>query len=350
MRASWPARYRLGIAVRTSAAKPIVSLVKDPLPRRAARRSLSRKWAGPSERSSLRARLRRDKYYLLLLAVPIVYFIVFKYLPIAGNVIAFRRYIPGLSIFGTQWVGLRYFALFLVDVRFWAALKNSFLLSVYSLLINFPIPILFALLLNEIRSRTGKRFVQTVSYLPRFISVVVVIGMVKEALSPSTGIVNRLLGQLGIAPIFFVNEPGWFRFLFISTDLWQFTGWSSIIYLAALANVDVEQYEAATIDGATRLQQVLHVTIPGIMPTIVITLVLNVGYLLTLGIEKVALLYTPNNSSVSDTLEYYVYRVGLLQSNYSYAAAAGLFSGILALILISSANYVSRKLSDTNLY
>lgn len=295
-------------------------------------------------------RIKHDKYYLILLLLPILYFVMFKYIPLVGNIIAFRKYQSGLSIFGTEWVGLRYFKMFIVDPMFWTALKNTFLLNIMGLAVNFPIPILFALLLNEISNMKYKKLVQTVSYFPRFISTVVVIGMLKVLLSPSDGLVNIILGQFGIQPIFFVNEASWFRFIYISSDLWQFMGWNSIIYLAALANIDEQLYEAAIIDGASRLKQTIHVTIPGIMPVIIISLVLSIGYLLSLGIEKVALLYTPNNSSVSDILEYYVYRIGLLQGNYSYATAVGLFNGIVALILISGANMFSRKFSDTSLY
>lgn len=295
-------------------------------------------------------RIKQDKYYFLLLILPIIYFIIFKYLPIIGNIIAFRKFSPGLSALGTKWVGLQYFRIFLVDPIFWNAFKNTLVLSLLGLTINFPIPIIFALLLNELGNAKFKKIVQTISYLPRFISVVVVVGMLKEVLSPSTGIVNILLQRFGIQAVFFINEPAWYRFIYISSDTWQFTGWYAIIYLAALANVDVQLYEAAIVDGAGKFRQMIHVTLPGIMPTIIITFVLNIGYLFSLGIEKVVLLYTPNNSIVSDTIDYYVYRIGLTQFNYSYATAVGLFSGVLALVLISSANYLSRRFSETSLY
>ncbi|WP_230974351.1 ABC transporter permease [Treponema vincentii] len=224
-------------------------------------------------------------YAMLLL--PLLYFIIFKYVPIFGNVLAFRRYRPGLGAFGTEWVGLRYFTMFFKDPAFWRAFRNTLTLSLMNLLINFPIPIIFALLLNEIRSVFLKKFVQTVSYMPRFISTVVVIAMAAEILSPSTGILNLLLkNTFDMQPIYFMNEPSYFRVLYIFTDTWQYMGWTAIIYLAAITGINEELYEAAKIDGAGKLQQILYITIPSILPTIMVMLILEIGRLLTLGFEK----------------------------------------------------------------
>lgn len=294
--------------------------------------------------------IKRYLHLYILLLLPLIYFIIFKYGPMFGNIIAFRKYKPGLSITGVEWVGLKYFKMFLVDPMFWATLKNSIVLSTMNLTFAFPIPILFALLLNEIGNPYIKQFVQTISCLPKFISAVVVVGLINELLSPSSGLVNNILELLGHHPVFFINEPQWFRFIYIASDIWQFMGWNAIIYLASLSNIDVQLYEAAMIDGANRFKQILHVTIPGMMPTIVITLILAIGYLLTLGFEKVLLLYTPSNSSVSDIIDTYVYRIGLQNNNYSYSTAVGLFGGLIGLFQTSSANYILRKLSDTSLF
>ncbi|MGI6227404.1 MAG: ABC transporter permease [Peptococcales bacterium] len=283
--------------------------------------------------------------------LPILYFIIFKYLPMFGNILAFRRHRPGMSPFGTDWVGFKYFEMFMKDPAFWRAFKNSFVLAISNLVVNFPIPIIFALLLNELTTVRYKKLVQTVTYMPRFVSTVVVISMLTEILSPSSGILNHLLNAwFGMEPIFFVNEPQYFRAIYILTDTWQFTGWSAIVYLAAIANINSELYESAMIDGANRWQQARYITLPSIMPTIMVMFIMKVGYLLSLGFEKVLLLYTPANSVVSDIIDTYVYRIGLVQSNYSYSTAVGLFGGIVGIILVVSANRLSRALSGESLY
>ncbi len=293
------------------------------------------------------------KYWSLyaMMILPMAYFILFKYLPMFGNILAFRRYRPGMGAFGTGWVGSHYFQRFFRDPAFWGALQNTLLLSVCNLVINFPLPILFALLLNELPGGKFKKTVQTVSYMPRFISTVVVIAILHEILSPSGGLLNRFLGSaFGWKPIYFVNEPKYFRAIYVLTDSWQFTGWTAIIYLAAITNINSDLYEAAEMDGATRFQKMRHVTIPSIMPTIMVMLILQIGHMLSLGFEKVLLLYTPANSNVSDILDTLVYRTGLMNQNYSYAAAIGLFSGLIGLILVSAANAVSRKATGESIY
>lgn len=292
--------------------------------------------------------LRKYGWYYLLLILPVTYFILFKYVPMAGNVIAFRSYKPGGSIFGIKWVGFRYFKMFLNDPFFLRALKNTFILSFGNLLVNFPVPIIFALMLNEIKSNKGKRLVQTIAFLPSFIAVVIVMGIVKEMLSPSTGIVNEWITWLRITdkPVFFVNDPKWFRPIYILTDMWQYTGRSAVIYIAALAGVNPTLYEVAKVDGASRWKQTIHVTLPGIMPTIAITLVLRVGTLLTLGFEKALLLQTPVNTVTSDIIDTFVYRQGLLLGNYSYATAVGLFSGVIGFILILATNMIVNRSSQ----
>jgi len=285
-----------------------------------------------------------------MLVLPILYFIIFRYGPIAGNILAFRKYVAGGSMYGEEWVGLKYFKMFWSDPTFWAAFQNTILLSVFNLAITFTLPIVFALLLNEILNKKVKSIIQTISYFPNFVAVVVVVGILKEILSPTTGIVNDVLGQLGIDPIFFVNEPGWFRTIYITSDIWQFMGWNAIIYTAALASVDMQLYEAAEMDGAGRWRQTLSVTIPQILPTISVVLIISLGAMLTLGFEKVLLLYTPSNSTTSDIIDTFVFRIGLQNNNYSYATAVGLFGGLIGLLLVSAGNYISKKISGYSLY
>lgn len=286
-----------------------------------------------------------------MMALPILYFIIFKYIPMFGNILAFRRYRPGMGPYGVSWVGFRYFEMFMKDSAFWRAFRNTLAISLGNLVINFPIPIIFAILLNEVRHVKFKKFVQTISYMPRFISTVVVIAILKELLSPSSGLINMFLtSTFGIKPIYFMNEPQYFRLLYIFTDTWQFTGWTAIIYLAAITGINMDLYEAAQIDGASRLQQIRHITIPSILPTIMVMLILNVGRMLSLGFEKVLLMFTPSNSSVSDIIDTLVYRTGLANQNYSYATAIGLFGGIIGVILVSSSNLVSKKLTGDGIY
>ena len=302
-------------------------------------------------KETFRAHFSRYWQLYAMLLLPVVYFIIFKYIPMLGNVLAFRRYRPGLGPYGTDWMGLRYFERFIGDRAFWQAFSNTLTLSISNLLINFPIPILFAIMLNEVRHHRFKKLVQTVSYMPRFISTVVVIAIMGEILSPSTGLLNTFLSHtFGMTPIYFMNEPQYFRFLYILTDSWQFTGWTAIIYLAAITGISNDLFEAATVDGANRLQQIIYVTIPSILPTIMVMFILSIGRLLSLGFEKVLLMYTPSNSAVSDIIDTLVYRTGLANQNYSYATAIGLFSGIVGVILVTTSNYISRKTTGDSIY
>lgn len=298
-----------------------------------------------------KSHLSRYWQLYILMLVPVLYFLIFKYFPMFGNILAFRKHRPGMSPIGTDFVGTKYFEMFLKDPAFWRAFKNTFTLAISNLAINFPIPIIFALLLNELRSVKFKKLVQTVTYMPRFVSTVVVISMVTEILSPSSGIVNHYLKVFfNIDPIYFANEPEYFRALYILTDTWQYTGWTAIIYLAAITGINQELYEAAMIDGANRWQQTKHITLPSILSTIMVMFIMKVGYLMSLGFEKVLLLYTPKNSVVSDIIDTFVYRVGLVQSNYSYSTAVGLFGGIIGVVLVLSANKISKALTGESLY
>lgn len=306
---------------------------------------------GSIHRGGFRRYMKKYWPLYVMMILPVIYFIVFKYLPMFGNILAFRRYRPGMSPWGESWAGLRYFQLFMKDPMFWSAFKNTLVLSLLNLMVNFFLPIVFAILLNEVRNKKFKKLIQTISYMPRFISTVVVITILGELLSPSSGLVNLFLkNTFGIEPIYFMNEPGWFRFIYILTDSWQFTGWTAIIYLAAITGISGDLFEAAEIDGAGRLQQIFYVTIPSIMPTIMVMLILNVGRMLTLGFEKVLLMYTPNNAAVSDILDTLVYRTGLANQNYSYATAIGLFTGVIGVILVTSANALSRRVTGESVY
>jgi putative aldouronate transport system permease protein len=296
-----------------------------------------------------RKALRRDWRLYSLVLLPLLFFLVFRYLPMAGNVIAFRRFQPGGSIFGEEWVGLRYVEMFISDPTFWKVFSNTLILGALTMLFCFPLPIVLALLLNEVRSRYFKRFVQTVSYLPHFLSVVIVAGMILQ-LTSLDGTVNQVVRALGGTAIPFMQEADWFRTIYVSSEVWQTVGWGTILYLAALTTIDEELYEAARIDGANRWQQTWHVTLPSILPVTVTLLILNIGTFLAVGFEKILLLYNPLTYDTADVISTYLYRVGLESNNFSYATAIGLFEAIIGLTLIMSANALSRRLVGASLW
>ncbi len=287
--------------------------------------------------------------YLLML-IPLIYYIVFRYIPMLGNVIAFRRYRAGSSIFGDEWSGLKYFKQFISDQNFWRAFRNTLLLNFKYLQISFPITLIFALLLNEVKNVHWKKFVQTVSYLPHFISMVIVAGMVRELLSTS-GPINSIIESMGGTAITLMALPEWFTTMFVTSGVWQGRGWGSILYLAAMSGINPELYEAASLDGANRFQQCLHVTIPGILPTVSTLLVLNIGSLCgSAAFEKVFLLYTSTTYETADIIATYVYRMGIGSGNYSYATAISLFQGLINLVLLTVANKVSKKITGSGLW
>jgi putative aldouronate transport system permease protein len=293
--------------------------------------------------------LRRDWRLYSLALVPLLFFLVFRYVPMLGNVIAFRRFQPGGSIFGEDWVGLRYVLMFLADPTFWQVFTNTFVIGALTLLFCFPLPIVLALLLNEVRVRWFQRFVQTVSYLPHFLSIVIVAGMLMQLLSVE-GTVNQLVRVFGGEPIPFLQRPEWFRTIYVSSEVWQTVGWGTILYLAALTTIDENLYEAARIDGAGRLRQTWHVTLPGIRPTMVTLLILNIGTFMAVGFEKILLLYNPLTYPTADVISTYLFRMGLLSNNFSYAAAIGLFEAVIGLTLILSANAISRRTVGASLW
>lgn len=290
------------------------------------------------------------KLYAFLI-IPVVYYILFKYLPMAGNIIAFRKYRAGSNIFGDEWSGLKYFRQFMRNNTFWNAFRNTLTINFTYLLFRFPMTIIFALLLNEVKNVHWKKFVQTVSYLPHFISVVIVCGMVKELLSVN-GPINGLIKSLGHEAIPFIQLPEWFLTIFVTSGIWQALGWGTILYLAAMSGINVELYDAAKVDGANRFRQVWHVTIPGILPTITTIMILDIGSIMGSGgvFEKIMMLYNPMTYETADVISTYVYRMGVGSGNYSYATAVGLFEGVIGLILVTSANIISRKLTKQSLW
>ncbi|MEV5608573.1 ABC transporter permease subunit [Streptomyces sp. NPDC052225] len=318
---------------------PLTEPAQDPPPPRSI----------PSGRRTWRQALRRDWQLYSLAVLPILFFLVFRYLPMIGNVIAFRRFQPGGSILGEDWVGLRYVDMFLSGPAFWQVFRNTLWMGLLTLLFCFPVPIILALLLNEVRRTALKRFVQSVSYLPHFLSIVIVAGITMQMLA-SDGPVNHVLSAFGHDPIRFIQEPEWFRTIYVGSEVWQTAGWGTILYLAALSTIDDDLYEAARIDGANRWQQTWHVTLPGIRPTMMTLLILNIGTFMAVGFEKIMLLYNPLTYPTADVISTYLYRTGIESNSFSYAAAIGLFEAVIGLVLITSANQMSRKTVGTSLW
>jgi len=291
----------------------------------------------------------KSKYIYLMVLPALVHYIIFHYFPVYGVVIAFKDFKASQGILGSPWVGFIHFNSFFNSYYFWRLIVNTLLLNVYQLIFVFPAPIILALLLNELHSLRFKKFVQTVGYLPHFISIVVVVGFIFDFFSRG-GLINNILSVLGIEPVSFLLEPKWFRPLYIGSDIWQGVGWGSIIYLAAIAGIDQEKYEAAIIDGASRFQRVRYITIPSISSTIVILLIFKIGGFLSIGFEKVFLMYNPSTYETADVLSTFVYRRGLEGAQYSYAAAVGLFNSVIGVILITISNYLARRYSETSLW
>nr|WP_152669184.1 ABC transporter permease subunit [Paenibacillus sp. DMB20] len=279
----------------------------------------------------------------------LLYFTVFHYFPMYGASIAFKDFTPRLGITGSPWAGLEHFESFFNGIHFWRVVKNTLLISFYELLFGFPAPIILALLLNEVRKTVFKRTVQTITYMPHFISLVVVCGIIKE-FTMSDGLINDILAFFGRERASLLLEPEYFRTIFVSSSIWQNIGWGTIIYLAALAGIDQEQYEAAKIDGANRWRQMLSVTLPGIMPTITILFILEIGRLMNVGSEKIILLYNPSTYDTADVISSYVYRVGLQEFNYSFSSAVGLFNSAINFTLVIGSNWLSRRMNKTSLW
>lgn len=296
--------------------------------------------------------VKKYKAMYLLMLPGILYYIIFKYVPMYGIVIAFQDYSAGRGILGSKFVGFKHFIeFFYYNPNSWKLIRNTLLINVYELLFLFPAPIILALLFNEIRSSLFKRFMQTVSYLPHFLSTVVIAGILVNFLSPTTGIINHILvSWFGIDPIMFLGKPEWFRTIFVGSSVWQSVGWGTILYLAAIAGIDPTLYEAAKIDGANRFQQLRHITLTGMVPVMVILLILNLGSFMEVGFQKILLLYNPLTYETADVINTFVYRRGLLEADFSFATAVGLFQSIIGLILVVQANRMARKYSETSLW
>lgn len=303
----------------------------------------------PTRIQKLKKEFNRGKYVYLMLLPVILYYLIFQYWPMIGVVIAFQQYIPGLGFFESPWVGFKHFTDFFHSFYFWRLIKNTFILNFWLLIFGFPAPIILALLLNEVRKSWFKRTVQTLTYIPHFISMVVIVGIIKD-FTATDGIINQLRDVLGSESITFLQIPEYFRTIYISSDIWQSIGWSSIIYFAALSAVDPNLYEAADIDGAGRFRKMWHITLPAIRPTIVILLILTIGNLLSSGFEKILLLYQPLTYETADVISTYVYRKGIEDSSFSFATAVGLFNTVVNFILLIIANKISQKVSENSLW
>jgi putative aldouronate transport system permease protein len=298
-----------------------------------------------------RARDLRVNHELYLYMIPaLAYYLLFHYYPMYGVQIAFRDYIPTRGFLGSKWVGLEHLLRFFNSYHFWGLIRNTLGISLYQLAAGFPAPILLALMLNEVRHTEFKRFAQTVTYAPHFISTVVLVGLLMIFLSPTTGLVNQLVVLLGGTAVDYLARPQWFKTLYVLSGIWQQTGWSTIIYLAVLASVDPGLYEAARIDGASKLQKILHIDIPSILPTAIILLILSSGQIMNVGFEKVYLMQRPINQSVSEILSTFVYKVGLNNMDYSFSTAINLFNSVVNLVLLLTVNAASRRLSETSLW
>lgn len=297
-----------------------------------------------------RTRIRANWELYLFVAPAVIYFVIFHYGPMYGVQIAFKDFVAARGILGSEWVGFEHFRRFFNSFRFWELLSNTIVLSLYQLVAGFPIPIIFALFLNQIPGGRFRRTVQTVSYAPHFISVVVVVGMLHVFLSPRAGVVNHIIDFFGGERILFMGRAGWFRHIYVWSGVWQRTGWAAVIYLAALANVPPELHEAAIVDGANKLQRIRFVDLPTIMPTAVILLILNFGQVMQVGFQKAFLMQSPLNLETSEIIATYVYKVGLLSAQFSFSAAVGLFNALINLVLVVALNALAKRLGETSLW
>lgn len=293
----------------------------------------------------------KNNWPIFLMIVPgIIYFIIFHYIPLYGVTIAFKDFKLLDGILGSPWAGLKYFKMAFESVDFWNSFRNTMIISFLKLLFNFPAPILLALLLNEVRCMRFKKVVQTISYLPHFLSWVVFAGIITSFLSPSTGVVNLVIKSLGFEPIYFVADNEWFRPILVITAVWKEIGWGTIVYLAALGGVDMQLYEAATIDGASKWKQTIHVTLPAITPTIVVMFIFAVGAIVNDDFDQIYNMYNPAVYKTGEVISTYIYKIGLEGMQYSLATAIGLFKNIIAIVLIVATNYICKAFDENALW
>ncbi|MFO3717790.1 ABC transporter permease [Anaerococcus sp. ENR1011] len=299
----------------------------------------------------------RIKFYLkrywqlyIFLLPALIYFLIFHYGPMYGVQIAFKKYMPSLGITGSPWVGFEHFKKFFDSYYFGDLIKNTLGISIYELILGFPMPIILALVFNELKNGFFKKFAQTVTYAPHFISTVVIVGMLVSFLSPSTGIINHIIAAFGGNRHAFLEDPKWFKTIYVLSGIWQNTGWNTIIYMSALAGVNPELHEAAAIDGASRFQRLLYINLPALVPTMIILLIMNFGSIMSMGYEKILLMQNPLNIAASNVISTFTYQQGLIDANYSYAAAVGLFNAAINAILLLSVNKITRKVTDIGLW
>lgn len=293
--------------------------------------------------------IKRNKYIYIMLLVVVVWYVIFCYVPMYGAIIAFKDYSIGRGIFNSPWVGFKHFVSFFSDINFMRVVRNTFLINIYDILWGFPAPIIMALLLNEVRNQYFKKTIQTLSYLPYFISMVVVCGIIVDFTS-TNGIINQLLSNFGFEKVNLLSKSEFFRTVYISSGIWQNVGWGSIIYLAALTNISPELYESAVIDGAGRWKQLIHITLPGIASTIIVLLILRMGSIMSVGFEKIILLYNPLTYETADVIASYVYRKGLLNADYSYSTAIGLMNSVINFLFLVVSNWLSRRYTESSLW
>ncbi|MEF3303174.1 ABC transporter permease subunit [Paenibacillus sp. GYB003] len=297
-----------------------------------------------------RTALRRDKYLYMLAAPGLLFFVIFKYVPLWGLLIAFKNYSVYLGFRESEWVGIKYFVDFFTNPDFGLLFRNTMAISFLNILFFFPLPIVLALLLNEARSLLFKRIVQTVVYLPHFLSWVIIVGICFLIFSQGTGIVNNLIVESGGKPIAFLTEPNYFWAMLTAQSIWKEAGWGTIIFLAALAGIHPELYEAATVDGANRWKQTIHVTLPGIRSTIVVLLILRLGHVMDVGFEQIYLMMSAPVAHVADVFDTYVYRLGIQNGRFGYATAVGIFKSVVGLVLVVLANRLAKKFGEEGLY
>lgn len=293
--------------------------------------------------------IRRCRALYILMLPSIVIFLLFTYYPMYGVLIGFKDFVPSEGILGSTWAGLKYFRQYFNSYQFWPTIRNTIVISLYTILVTFPLPVFLALMCNQMKAQRFKKFFQVSTYLPHFISTVVMCGMIILFLSPSTGIIAKLLGMIGVELPNLMGSPGAFPSIYVWTEAWQHVGWDSILYIATLSAVDPSLYEAATMDGASKWHRMLHIDVPSLLPTATIMFILRMGSVMGIGFEKVYLLQNTLNGSASEIISTYVYKMGLISNQYSLSAAIGLFNNIINLVLLLLVNWISKKISDTSL-
>jgi len=292
----------------------------------------------------------RDKYLYMMIVIPVALLVVFRYVPIYGVLIAFQDHKLGTPILANKWVGLKHITDFINGPFFVRLMRNTFLLGLYGLIIGFPLPILLALSFNEVKNGAFKKVAQTASYLPYFVSTVVIVGILKNLMDVESGKINDIIAMFGLPKIKFFMEASWFRTIYIGSGIWQGLGYSAIIYLAALSGVDPALYESATIDGANRIKKIRHISLPSILPTVLVLLILSVGGIFGNDVQKILLIYSPVTYETSDVIGTYIYRRGIESPNYSSAAAIGLFINVISFFFLVGTNWLSRKFGDSSLW